>query len=108
MAFPTANVEALNTTLNTTIIQWVVTDIDKPQNYTVQYGTSQTDLEFTVGPISSIGGTDQTYQTNLESLVQGTTYYVQVVSEFGIYTLQSDIISFTTLEPGLLVPNDHH
>ena len=86
------------------MIQWVVTTIDEPQNYTVKYGTDQSNLEFTVGPIQSVGMEEQTYQIPLDNLVQGTTYYVQVVSVFGVYTLTSDVISFATLEPGLQVP----
>lgn len=91
--------EALDITLNSTTIQWVVSEIDETQTYTVQYGTSQSNLEFTADPISSAGV--GTYSVPLVDLIQGTTYYVQVVSQFGIYTLRSDVISFTTLEPGL-------
>jgi hypothetical protein len=101
---PPTNVEALNITLNTTVIQWVVTTIDEPQNYTVQYGTDQTNLESTVGPIQSVGMEEQTYQITLDNLEQGTTYYVQVVSVFGVYTLTSDMISFETLEPAIEIP----
>ena len=93
--------EALDITLNSTTIQWVVSEIDETQTYTVQYGTSQSNLEFTAGPISSAVIGAGTYSLPLVNLTQGTTYYVQVVSQFDIYTLTSDVISFTTLEPGL-------
>lgn len=95
--------EALNITLNSTIIQWVVASITEQQQYTVSYGLDSSDLGITTDPIPSTDDVLQTnliFQQSLEGLVQGTTYYVQVVATFGIYTLTSDVISFTTLEPG--------
>ena len=91
----------MNTTLNSTTIQWVVAFIGDQQNYTVVYGTTEGNLEFSLDPITSAGSGMQTYAVTLEGLAQGTTYYVQIVSTFGVHILTSDIISFRTLEPGL-------
>lgn len=99
----TANVEALNITLNSTTIQWMVANITEQQNYTVLYGTDSSDLAMSTDPITFTDDTPQIdvlFQQSLENLLQGTTYYVQVVATFRIYRLTSDVISFTTLEPG--------
>ena len=78
----------MSVTLNLT--QWVVVFIGDQQNYTVMYGTN---LEFS---LDVAGSGMQTYAVTLEGLTQGTTYYVQIVSTFGIHVLTSDIISFQT------------
>ena len=93
--------EAVNVTLNSTIIRWVVTQIYETQEYMVLYGTDPSNLGNSSGPLSSTDSPDLMFQQILNDLSQGTTYYVQVVATFGIYTLTSDVISFTTLEPGI-------
>ena len=100
--FYLANVETVNTTLNSTTIQWVVATVDEPQQYVVMYGNSSIDLSYATDPISSVGNqANQIYQVEVSNLTQGTTYYVQVVSIFGSFSLTSSVISFTTLEPGI-------
>lgn len=98
--FLTANVEAVNTTLTSTIIRWTVTSITEEQQYTVVYGTDAGDLSNSSESISSNDSPELTFQVALNGLSQGTMYYVRVVAEFGGYTFMSDVISFTTLEPG--------
>ena len=90
----------MNVTLNTTTIQWTVLEIDEPQQYTVYYSSVPGVFDNSAGPVFSTDNVDLMFQVSLEGLTQGTTYYVQVVATFGGYNLPSDIISFTTLEPG--------
>lgn len=100
-----AGVTALNISLNSTTIQWVVASITELQQYRVLYGTDPSDLGTSTDPIystDSILETDLLFQQSLEDLLQGTTYYVQVEATFDIYTLTSEVISFTTLEPGTI------
>lgn len=81
----------------------MVASISEQQQYTVSYGIDSSDLGMSTDPITStddILQTDLLFQQSLEDLQQGTIYYVQVVATYGIYTLTSDVISFTTLEPG--------
>ena len=101
-----ANVEAVDTTLNSTTIQWVVSAITTQQQYTVQYGTDPNNLSTSTDSITSTddtSATDLMFAQSLDGLEQGTTYYVQVVSTFDSYTLTSNVISFTTLEPGIII-----
>ena len=95
-----ANVEVVNITLNSATIQWIVSEIDEPQQYRVYYSTVPGIFENSIGPVFSADNPDLMFQLSLENLTQGTTYYIQVVSTFGIYNIPSDVISFTTLEPG--------
>ena len=81
-------------------IQWVVTEIAEEQLYYVLYGTDQGNLQ-SLDPVTSTGTGEQSYSALLQNLLEGTTYYVQIVSEFGEYTLTSETITFTTLEPGM-------
>ena len=93
----------LNINLTSATVQWVVDIIDGPQSYHVQFGTDETNMNNTISLgsiINSDGVAQQIYQVTLINLDQGTTYYVQVISTFENYTLTSDIVSFTTLEPG--------
>lgn len=100
-----ANVIATNITLDSAIIQFTVDAIFEQQQYTIRYGTDPSDLSTVIGPFSSPDPpqTNLTFEQALSGLLQGTTYYVQVSSTFGIYNLNSDIVSFTTLEPGIIL-----
>lgn len=99
--------EAVNITLNSTTILWVVTSLSEQQQYTVLYGTDPSALEMSTDPLASDNtmDSDLMFQQNLNNLVQGTTYYVQVVATLGNFNLTSNVISFTTLEPGTFARN---
>ena len=90
----------MDITLNSTTIQWIVPEIDEPQQYTVYYGSQPGALDNSIGPVFSTDNVDLMFQVSLGNLIQGTTYFVQVVATFGGFNLPSDVISFTTLEPG--------
>lgn len=98
---------AVDITLNSTTIQWSVATIDEPQEYIVLYGPAASlngsvNFTYVTEPISSGAFQfDQTFEIDLNDLTQGTSYDVQVVSMFGSFELTSDIITFTTLEPGM-------
>ena len=95
----------MDVSLSSATVQWVVASISEQQQYTVLYGTDPTNLNTTIDPISSGDNpmaTDLMFEQVLDGLMQGTTYYVQVESTFNIYTLYSDIISFETIEPGII------
>ena len=84
-------------------MQWIVASIAEEQEYTLFYGTDPADLS-SVGNRSSGSDTtvtDAVYEFTLDDLTQGTMYYVQVVSTFSIYTLRSELVSFSTIEPGI-------
>ena len=91
----------MDITLNSTTIQWSVTLVTEEQQYTVLYGIDPSDLGNSSDPVSSGVGQELTFEVLLNGLLQGTTYYVRVVAELGDYTIMSDVISFTTLEPGV-------
>ena len=93
----------MNITLNSAVVQWIVASIAEEQEYTLYYDTDPADLN-SAGNRSSgsdITVTDAVYELTLDGLTQGTMYYVQVVSTFGIYTLRSELVSFSTIEPGI-------
>ena len=85
-------------------VSWTIRYIsEEQQQYTLLYGSSEDSVNVTADVVSGSPDftlTNQTYSLPITGLDQANTYYVQVVSEFGIYTLYSDIVEFTTTERG--------
>ena len=82
-------------------ISWTVASLSQQQQYYVDYGTDEDALDQRSGTVTSSDDTfltDQNYTVSLFELSLGTTYYIQVVATFGVYTLKSDVFSFTTPE----------
>ena len=85
------------------MITWTVASLSQQQEYYIDYGTDEDSLDQRSGTVMSSDDTsltDQNYTVSLSGLTVGTTHYIQVVATFGVYTLKSDISSFTTNEIG--------
>ena len=101
-----SNVEDLTATEITgtsATIGWTVEYISVEQDYVVNYGTSEDNLDQTSDTVPSVTDTsltNQEYSVSLTDLSAGTMYYYQVVATFESTTLESDTASFTTLELG--------
>ena len=77
--------------------------ISVEQDYVVNYGSSEDNLDQTSDTVPSVTDTsltNQEYSVSLTDLSAGTMYYYQVVATFESTTLESDTASFTTLELG--------
>lgn len=84
-------------------LSWVVPYTLQYQRYSVVYGIYPDVLNQSSGiQISSLdlSAVNQTFTETLIGLSQGVTYYMRVSSTFGFSIIYSDIVSFTTLEPG--------
>ena len=95
-----------NITMNSANVSWIVPSVTEPQEYYVLYGVNQIILNLTTDKVQGNSDTsllNQSYSTILQDLDYGTTYYLLVVTEFGSTTLYSEMISFTTIEPGNIV-----
>ena len=82
-----------------------MTSLSQQQQYYVDYGTDKDVLGQSSGTVLSSDDTsltNQNYSVSLSGLSLNTTYYIQVVATFGIYTLKSDISSFTIPEGGTI------
>lgn len=98
-----ANVTITDITNSSVTVEWTVSYVLEQQTYTVLYGLSAGAINMTSGNITGSQNsslTNQVYSVPITGLDIATTYYMQVISEFGIYTLYSDITEFTTLERG--------
>ena len=79
-------------------VVWTIPFVSVEQSYTVLYGYSADTINMTAGTVQGNNLTNQTYTLEITELEQATTYYVQVLSTFDIYTLYSDVVQFTTRE----------
>ena len=105
--FYAEDVTVSDITSTSATITWTVASLSQQQEYYVDYGTDEDSLDQRSGTVMSSDNTsltDQNYTVSLSGLTLGTTYYIQVVATVGVYTLQSDISSFTTPEEGKLTP----
>lgn len=69
----------------------------------MEYGLLPDSLDMMAGPVFSNADpslTDQTYSITLAQLDEATSYYLRVVATFGVYTLYSEVATFTTMERG--------
>ena len=84
-------------------ITWTIASLSQQQQYYVDYGTDENALDQrskTVISSDDTSLTDQNYTVSLSELFFNTTYYIQVVATFGVYTLKSGVSSFTTPKEG--------
>lgn len=96
--------------MESALVSWTVPSVTEQQEYYVLYGLDPSDLNYTTERIpgnANTSLTDQTYSTTIQGLTSGTLYYVQVVAEFGSVILNSEIMSFRTIEPGTLIGGLH-
>jgi len=101
------DVTVSNITSFSATISWTVAYLVQQQQYYVDYGTDEDARDQRSGTVTSSDNTsltNQNYTVSLSGLSLHTTYYIQVVATFGVYTLKSDISSFTTFEKGTITP----
>ena len=87
----------------TATVSWLIPFIESTrENYTVQYGSSSENLEFTTSVSSGVNTsiTDQMYSTTIAGLLYVTTYYFRITVTNDIGAVESDVLSFTTPEGG--------
>ena len=92
-------------------VMWTIPFVSTQQEYIVLYGTSEDTIVTAAGVVSGDNDTtlvNTTYTLEITGLERATTYYVQVVSTFSIYTLYSNIVEFTTQESGKQTPSYIH
>ena len=94
------NLQFTDITNTSATVVWTIPFTTTQQNYTVLYGYFEDSVNITAGIVQG-SPVNQTYSLEVTGLHQATTYYVQVVSTFGIYTLYSDVVEFTTRENGM-------
>ena len=78
--------------------------ISEQQEYYVAYGNDEGTLNQGSQRIQGSANTtltDYSYNISLSGLSLGTVYYCQVVAVLDLYTLKSDVLSFTTRERGI-------
>ena len=100
----TENVTISNITDSSAVVSWTVSSISSPQEYTVEYGNDEDNLNETSDTIavSDTSLTDQTYNTTLTGLTQGVLYHLRVATtNAGNVTFYSDTKSFRTVESGI-------
>lgn len=103
MSYIAEDITITNITENSAVISWTVSSISSPQEYTVEYGDDEDNLNETseVLSVSDTSLTDQMYSVSLNGLRQGVLYYLRVsTTNAGNVTFYSDSESFRTLEPG--------
>lgn len=101
--FVTGNLRFEDITNSSATATWTIPFVSTQQTYTLLYGYSPDTINITAGTVQGNPDTtltNQNYSLEISGLDQATTYYVQVVSTFEIYTLYSDAVEFTTQESG--------
>ena len=91
----------------TVTLSWVVPYTLVYQQYSVVYGVDPDVLDQIWGLQTSspdLDDTNQMFTETIFGLTQGVTYYARISSMFGYSIIYSDLVSFTTLEPGMRLP----
>lgn len=69
----------------------------------MEYGLLSNSFDMMAGPVFSsadLSLTDQVYSIELAQLDAATSYYLRVVATFDVFTLYSEVTTFTTIEQG--------
>ena len=101
--YPSEDVTVSNITNNSAIVIWNVASISSSQEYYVEYGEDENDLDQRSDSINvdNTSLIDQSYSVILTGLDVGTLYYVQVTTVARNVIFSSDVISFRTLQQGI-------
>lgn len=90
-------------THNSATITWTVPFLSSPQEYTVEYGVDEDNLNETSDTLSESDTTltDETYSIVLNGLMRGALYYARVsTTNAGNVTFYSETTSFRTIQSG--------
>lgn len=102
-----AVVQAVNITSTSATVQWVVPYLSyTPEQYTVLYGTAEAMLDqrsTTLSSTTDITSLNVTYEVVIEELVPNTVYYFQLHSANTIGETTAAVMTFMTLEAGILL-----
>ena len=102
--FPTSVLVASITSSSATV-QWMLTDPyipSYPETFTVLYGTSSGQLNFTTPEITA-NPNCQTYSTQLNSLQPGTVYFYRIEARNVFMTSYTNTFSFTTVDTSTFI-----
>ena len=98
------DVRITNITGSSAEITWTVPSLSTTQDYVVEYGEDEDDLDLSTDPITVTDTTliDQMYTVTLEGLSQSVLYYVRVATtDPEGATFYSETKSFRTIQTGI-------